>query len=288
MTVYALLLVLLSAVLHSVWNVLLRDCRDTETASYLQMLFSLPFLFIAAFLSGRLPAVSTIPTLIFSSVMQAAYYLLLSRCYRSANLSVVYPLTRGSAPVFVCLFSVLLGTEQLTLPVFFALMLIVFGIYLVNMPSLKVKDLLAPFRTLASDKSTRISFLIGITIALYTISDKQNVKADDPMVVCLIITLLPFLMLSPFLFRPAKIRSELSGAGWLRILVIAVCTFLGYFLVLAAMQTTNASYVSAIREVSVVMVAAYVVLRTKDKNFLPKVVGAVIIFIGILLVSILS
>ena len=113
--------------------------------------------------------------------MQAAYYLLLSRCYRSANLSVVYPLTRGSAPVFVCLFSVLLGTEQLTLPVFFALMLIVFGIYLVNMPSLKVKDLLAPFRTLASDKSTRISFLIGITIALYTISDKQNVKADDPM-----------------------------------------------------------------------------------------------------------
>lgn len=288
MNLQTLTLIFIAAIFHAVWNVILKDAKDNLTALWLQMVVSLIYLLPFSFLCYGLPPKEALPTLIFSGVMQAVYYMLLGKCYQSGNLSIVYPLTRGSAPVFVCIFSVLLDLETLTLPVFFSLLLIVFGIYIVNMPAFNLKSIMAPFKTLIEDSSTRLSILVGITIALYTLSDKINVRYTSPFVVYSILTLIPAVLLAPHLCKKDKIKEELAGKGKFRILGISVFMVAAYCLVLIAMSNCNASYVSSIREVSVVFVALYTSLRSKNPNWQPKIIGSVLIFSGIVLVSYLT
>lgn len=283
-----LTLIFIAAILHAVWNIILKKTQDNLTALWLQMLVTVIYLMPFSLICFRLPPKESLPTLFFSGIMQAAYYVLLGKCYQSGNLSIVYPLTRGSAPVFVCIFSVVLGLETLTFPVFLSLLLIVFGIYIVNMPALNFKSILAPFKTLAQDPSTRLSMLVGVVIALYTLSDKVNVRYTSPFIVYAVITLIPTVLLAPLLCKKEKVKAELAGKGKFRIVGISVFMVAAYCLVLLAMTNCNASYISSIREVSVVFVALYTSLRSKNPDWQPKILGSVIIFTGIILLSYLT
>lgn len=283
-----LTLIFIAALLHAVWNIILKETQDNLTALWLQMLVTVIYLMPFSLICFGLPAKESLPTLLFSGIMQAAYYVLLGKCYQSGNLSIVYPLTRGSAPVFVCIFSLVLGLETLTFPVFLSLLLIVFGIYIVNMPALNFKSILAPFKTLAQDPSTRLSMLVGVVIALYTLSDKVNVRYTSPFIVYAVITLIPTVLLAPLLCKKEKVKAELAGKGKFRIVGISVFMVAAYCLVLLAMTNCNASYISSIREVSVVFVALYTSLRSKNPDWQPKIIGSVIIFTGIVLVSYLT
>lgn len=283
-----LTLIFIAAILHAVWNIILKKTQDNLTALWLQMLVTVIYLMPFSLICFGLPPKESLPTLFFSGIMQAAYYVLLGKCYQSGNLSIVYPLTRGSAPVFVCIFSVVLGLETLTFPVFLSLLLIVFGIYIVNMPALNFKSILAPFKTLAQDPSTRLSMLVGVVIALYTLSDKVNVRYTSPFIVYAVITLIPTVLLTPLLCKKENVKAELAGKGKFRIVGISVFMVAAYCLVLLAMTNCNASYISSIREVSVVFVALYTSLRSKNPEWQPKILGSVIIFTGIILVSYLT
>jgi drug/metabolite transporter (DMT)-like permease len=280
-----LFLILLAALFHSIWNILAKNSRNNLTLLWLQMVITAVILLPYSLLIFDFPVIDAWPTLLFTSAMQITYYILLSRCYRSGNLSIVYPLTRGSAPVFVCLFSMLLGTENLSLPIILSLLLTVFGIYLVNMPELTLASLTAPFKVLKKDKTTRLSILIGIIVAAYTISDKRNVLYCDPLLVYTVICVIPALCLAPFMLRKRALKEELTHGGWFRALAVAAFTFLAYYLVLAAMRSCDASYVSSIREVSVVFVAIYTCLKNKETQWKSKITGSVIIFIGIFLLA---
>lgn len=288
MNLQTLTLIFIAALLHAVWNIILKEARDNLTALWLQMLVTVVYLVPLSLIYFGLPPKESLPTLIFSGIMQAVYYVLLGKCYQSGNLSIVYPLTRGLAPVFVCIFSVVLGLETLTFPVFLSLLLIVFGIYVVNMPALNFKNILAPFKTLIQDSSTRLSMLVGVVIALYTLSDKVNVRYTSPFTVYAVITLIPTVLLAPLLCKKEKVKAELAGKGKFRIVGISVFMVAAYCLVLLAMTKCNASYISSIREVSVVFVALYTSLRSKNPDWQPKIIGSVIIFTGIVLVSYLT
>lgn len=287
MELRVLALVLLAALFHSVWNILAKGARNSLVLLWLQLVVNSLWLAPALLLWGEIPEEAW-PFLLLSGGLQLLYYLLLAKCYGSGNLSVVYPLTRGSAPVVVCLLSVALGIDVLTPTAFGLLLLILFGIYLVNMPTLSWKSLKAPFVTLREDPSTRLSLLVGVVIALYTLSDKMSTRYTSPLVIFAVITILPALALSPKLARWSLIREECRGGGWVRVLIVAGFTFLAYYLVLVAMGRSQASYVSSIREVSVVFVSLYAVLTGQEKNWQPKLLGAGIIFVGILLLSLQS
>lgn len=283
MTLVTLCLIFLAALFHSIWNIIAKSSKHKLTLMWLQMMITSVFFVPYAMLRFGLPAREAWPTLIFSSVMQITYYVLLSKCYRSGSISIVYPLTRGSAPMFVCLFSILLGTEHFHRSVLLAVFLMVLGIYLVNMPDLSLKSLSAPFKVLRDNKSTRLSILIGVVVSAYTISDKQNVRYCDPLLIYTVISVIPALCLAPFLLRRQTIREELSHNGWIKALIVAAFTFLAYYLVLVAMKDSDASYVSSIREISVVFVAIYSAIREKGTDLRSKVLGSVVIFISILL-----
>lgn len=288
MTIQTLSLILLAAVFHATWNILAKSSKHNETLLWLQMIISTIVLTPFVFLFYGLPPAAAWPTLLASGVLQALYYLFLSRCYSIGNLSIVYPFVRGSAPVFVCLFSFLLGFEHLSFPVVIALLLTVSGIYLTNMPQLSFSCISAPIRTLIHDKPTRFSLLTGVMIACYTLVDKQNIKYCDPILVYYIICIIPALLLAPSILKKKEIKAELQQKGWIRACLVSLFTFLAYVLALFAMKYTDATYVSSIREVSVVFVVIFQSIRSHDHNWKPKLVGSIIIFTGIFCMSFFS
>ena len=104
----------------------------------------------------------------FSALIEAAYYFWLSQAYRYGDLSLVYPLARGSAPLFVPLFAALFLGERLSAPAALGVLLVVGGVIALHLPGLGRKALQTLARRLRQP-GTRYALLSGG--ASFTVSD---------------------------------------------------------------------------------------------------------------------
>lgn len=278
-------LLFLSALCHASWNIIAKGAKDKLTFLWCQIVIASALLAVPVIMLCPAPKPQGYLFLAVSGIMQALYYFLLAKTYTIGEISVVYPLTRGSAPVFVCIFSALMGLEKITLPMFLSVLLIFAGIYTVNMNSLSINELAAPIKTLINVPQTRLSLLNGLIVAAYTLSDSQSVKYTDPLMIYWIIAVIPAVLLTPLIIKRGRLREEIK-LNASKIVPVSVLTFLAYFLVLAAMRYSEASYISSVREVSVVFASIYSAAVLKEKFPAPKIIGACIIFAGIFLLSV--
>src|SRR5690349_5690512 len=98
----ALLLALAAAVVHAGWNLLLAGAGDTRPAAAAPLLISVAVWVVPAVAVWRIES-EAVPYLIGAAVLQLAYFALLAAAYEAGEMSLVYPLARGSAPVIVAL-----------------------------------------------------------------------------------------------------------------------------------------------------------------------------------------
>jgi len=279
----ALGMVLLSAGFHAGWNLLARQASDKLTFLWLQMALAagalaLPCLFLSA------PDPRAYPFALLSGLLQTAYYLLLAQTYTCAAVSRVYPLTRGSAPLFVCLLSLAAGDKAVTAAMLPPIFLIVLGLYGINLEGWGRRRLLAPLRTLAKEPRTRLSLLNGLVIAAYTLTDGRTVRYADPLWIYFWISVIPAALLAPAMLRQGRIRREWKRDG-LRAAAVSALTFAAYALVLLAMRRGSAACVSAVREVSIVFVTLYARFVLREKMPAVKLLSSAVIFLGILLLD---
>lgn len=297
MNIATLGLLLLSALMHALWNILLRRTDDKLITAFMQMTVSVILLAVPVALTCDLPTFAGARWLIASAIMQTAYYALLAKTYKSGAMITVYPLTRGSAPLFVCGLSAALGLERIGLSAGASILVIVAGLYIINIRGTGVSALTEPFRTLRDEPGSRLALVTGLVIAAYTLTDKKSVEYNPPLLIYFVDVLVPPLVMSPLLFRRrAAVRSEVRRHGPL-IVVISLSTFAAYYLVLTAMKSAAASYISSVREVSIVFVTLYTLARERrrrrtlsggadaPRGALFPIVGSVLTFAGILALS---
>src|SRR5215210_1933368 len=108
MPLSALSLALAAAFLHALWNLLLARARDTQAATAVALLVAVAAFAPAAAQTWRVEP-SVWPYLVASSCLELAYFALLAFAYGRAEMSLVYPLARGSAPVLVLVGTGLVG-----------------------------------------------------------------------------------------------------------------------------------------------------------------------------------
>lgn len=168
---YVLWLVLGTAVLHAGWNALAKSVGDRWVASTLIGVVN-GIGGIACILVFGLPAPGAWPFLVASALLQAVYLLTLTSAYRHGDLSRLYPIMRGTAPVLVTAVSVLVLNEQLSPSSWLGLTVLVAGI-----------GLLAVGRGLPRrGDGLGLAVLTGVIIASYTVSDGIGVRiGDQPM-----------------------------------------------------------------------------------------------------------
>jgi drug/metabolite transporter (DMT)-like permease len=221
-----------------------------------------------------------------SAAFELGYYGSVVGAYRSGDLSLAYPLARGSAPLFLSLWGTLLLGEAASPAGLAGIGLIVAGLYVVNLPGLG--EWAAPFRALRT-AAPRWALFGGLCISAYTALDKVGVQLVTPVIyiylvlaVCLALATPPVLALGGW---PA-LRDEWRSGKW-AILFAGVATLAGYATVLWVMRHgTPAVYAGAVREVSVVLAALAGSLGLKEGRAGPRLVGAALVAAGTALIAV--
>lgn len=281
MPVLAIFLLFGSALLHTTWNLLLKQAGEKFIATWWAILLGsavfLPFLFFSG-----LPARETWLLLFVSVLMEAAYYFTLATAYRDADFSLVYPLARGTAPGLIAIWSVLFLGEKLSGPGTFGLAVIILGLLFVGGSNFRQSRDVTPHL-----RGVMLALILAFLISVYSTIDGFAVKHTPAFSYTVLVFFLLPLFSSPLVFRVygwSVLKTELS-AHWIRIVSVGLLTVSAYLLALVAYSMAPISYVGAIREVSVVLgaFAGWQFLNERLGGW--RVFGSVIIFAGILMIA---
>lgn len=283
MTLAALSLILGSAFIHATWNLLAKRAGGGAafvwSAAVAGALLYLP---ITAAL-GQFQQVHwtwlTVAFLVGSGVLQTLYFITLQRGYQAGDLSLVYPLARGTGPLFAMLGAILLLGERPTLAGLAGALLVIGGVFAIS-------------RTAAAGGSVRLSvvgygLLTGLFIAGYTLWDKVAVShlLLPPVLYDTFSVAIRALLLIPVgVRRWPEVVSLWEHHKWEMIGVGFLSEF-AYILVLIAMQTTPVSYVAPMREISIVIATVMGAVLLKEGRLRQRLPAAAAILIGVVVLA---
>lgn len=284
MTGFALALILVAAFVHASWNFLAK--RAGGGATFVWLFAALSALFYLPVAIGvclwQRPHVGGIETLFLagSAVLHLFYFLLLQRGYAHGDLSVVYPVARGSGPVLATAAAVAILGERPTVPALAGAALVITGVFVIS-------GGLQGFRRGRAGRSVSFGLATGVLIAGYTVWDKVSVSTLllPPVLVDYCSNLGRTLLLTPYALN----RRDEIRALWARsrkeIVWVALLTPLSYILVLTAMVFTPVSYVAPAREVSVLIAVAMGAGLLSEGQAGRRMVAAGLIVMGIVLLA---
>ncbi|AJP57433.1 transporter [Pandoraea vervacti] len=215
-----------------------------------------------------------------SAALHIAYAKTLQDGYDRAELGVVYPIARGTAPMLTMLVAVALMGEKLRAMALVGALLIVAGMLVVTGN---------PFRNGSRRALQGVLWgtVTGATIASYTLWDSYSVTSWHlaPVSYYACTLLLQSVMLTPLAWRH---RHQISGtlrADAAPILIVAMCSPLAYILVLTAMQTAPVALVAPLRESSIVVGALLAYRLFRENHLARRIVGAIVVLAGIVAIS---
>ncbi len=283
----AMTIVLASAVLHAGWNFLLK--KSERKIVFIWWFLLLAGVFYLPMFLYYLPQV-VIPVqgwycIVATGLIHGVYFWCMGGAYQRGDLSLVYPLARGSGPLFIPIFAVLLLREQVSPLGMAGIALIVVGIYCAHLCSFTRAAFLEPFRALRRGASLWALFT-GFAIASYSLVDKVGVGLVYPPVYIYLMLVISLLTITPGVLL--RERRSLMPEWQSRKGSIAVVGFLSgftYLMVLFALTMSKVSYVAAVREVSIVLSALFGIVWLGEKNGRQKLIGAVLIALGVIVIG---
>lgn len=260
----ALLLVLAAAGLHALWNLAAKRAGGDHRFAFLTVLMSVllwaPVALQAA--PAELPRWGGLAwaVVLLSAALHVVYFLTLLRGYREADLTVVYPVARGSGPLLTAAAAVLLLGETLSTAGTFGVLGVCGGVFLIaGGPGLWRA------RAAGADPAARQRLLLGLRwgaltgalIACYTVVDGYGVKVllMAPLLFDFMCNVLRLPMMLPLVWRDGAGLRHALRTQWRPALVVAVLGPAGYIMVLHAVQLAPLSHVAPAREVSMLIAA---------------------------------
>jgi drug/metabolite transporter (DMT)-like permease len=263
----ALVLVLASAAVHALWNWLVADAEDVHATSAVSLLAGAALFAPAALLTWNVGG-EAIPYVLGSAALELVYFGLLAAAYSRADLTFVYPIARGSAPVIVLVVSgaflgVALGAAQVA-----GVLAVAAGVLLIRgVPH-------------GGDRTTLLLALaVGACIAGYTLVDDHGLEhaaALSYFELVVVLVAVPYAAAVATRGGTGALRRAATG----RALVAGAGMFGAYALTLAALELAEAAPVAALRETSVVMAALAALVLRREPEPGRRLAGAAVVFAG--------
>jgi len=263
LTLTALVLVLGSAAVHALWNALLADADDTHATTAVMLVSGVVLFAPVAALTWDVDG-AALPYILASGTLELVYFGLLATAYSRAELTFVYPVARGSAPVIVLVVSVA------------ALGAAVSGLQAAGVLVVAAGVLLVRGLSRGRGADLALALAVGACIAGYTLVDDHGLEHADPipyLALVLVVAALPFAAV----VGPTAMRAALSR----RAVLAGAMMFFAYVLALAALQRAEAAPVAALRETSVVMAAIGAAVWGRSKVPATRVLGAALVVGGV-------
>ncbi|HEY8538341.1 MAG TPA: DMT family transporter [Steroidobacteraceae bacterium] len=280
MPLIALAAVLLAAFTHATWNLAAKRAAGSRHFVWLYSVGSVIVYTpaVAWILIRERPHFEWVQgvALLATGILHLGYSLMLQAGYRASDLSLVYPLARGSGPLLSFIAAAVLLGEQVTGLSVLGVVLVVSGI------------LLVAGLTREPHKAPRVGIAYGLGtgafIAAYTINDGWAVKVLllSPILVDYCGNLFRVLVLAPSVLRDRARAAQEVREYYRPAAVVSVLGPLGYILVLYAMQIAPISHVAPARELATLIGTYFGARLLKEQAAPARIAGAACIVVGVL------
>ncbi|MBM4277290.1 MAG: hypothetical protein FJ130_05310 [Deltaproteobacteria bacterium] len=290
MTPLSILLVLISALIHSSWNFFTkRGNFPVEFFFWVSLwgvIFYLPF-FISFEILPSLFFKAPIELwwkVILSGIFEAVYFICLIKAYQVGDLSLIYPISR-SAPLFTQVWAVLFIGEVFSETGFIGIGLVMLGLFVISLKEFRLR----PSSTAFSHLNIR-PFLLALSAALassiYSVIDKAAVEMIHPIYYLWLINLsMSFFIGIYLLFGKEFSLRKVWEQSKKEILLVSLLQNAAYLLVLMAMTTSKVSYVVAFRQAGALFGALMGILLLKEAQWKTRITGALILTLGLILIG---
>jgi drug/metabolite transporter (DMT)-like permease len=256
----ALALALAAAVVHALWNLLLAGSRDPQASTGAAMLLGCAVFSPVAVLLWDVSSAAW-PYIAASAVLELIYFALLALAYAHGQMTLVYPLARGSAPVIVLAVSVAFLGASVSVAAVLGVLLVSVGVVLVRG---------------AAIGGAWLALGVGAAIAAYTLVDNAGLAHAGPLPYLELVLVVPAVAYAGVLGR-ARVAPAI---GW-RTLLAGAGMFGAYALTLGALRLAAAAPVAAVRETSIVMATILGAVVLHETVGRARLAGAVVIVAGV-------
>lgn len=297
MTLSAIAIVLLSALMHALWNLYYKRSRDGTglflTSTALQVGVLLP-LFVYLVCVHGIPR-QGVMFVVSSSILQGIYLFLLARAFRAGEMSLVYPIAR-SAPVLVAIWGALFLGERLAMLGIVGVVLSVTGAWLIEASenSFGARAQGRPRVSLA----VWLALITAFVISIYSIIDKLGISIFASSTLppsarlggSLIYAYLTFVILG--LTLAAGKGTRLAGLGdllkseWRWAIAVAVLSFLSYFLLIFVLSFSSVTYAVSVRQASIIFGVLLGGYKLRESRMPMRLAASVVIVAGLILIGI--
>jgi drug/metabolite transporter (DMT)-like permease len=278
-------LVAIAALAHATWNLTVKRARTSGTR-FLWLTFVVGAVLFAplgivTLAQPGVPLGTVLVLAVGSGILQLAYFVLLQRGYRLGDVSIVYPLARGTGPLLTVVFAIILFGERPS-----PLGLIGAGIVIVGVVVIG----LAGGRARAAHNRVGILYglLVGVMIAAYTLWDANAVVSHKlpPVGYFWVSLLMQVVVFAPAALRSPRVTLDVARRHWFAAIVVGVLAPLAYVLILFAFQLAPVSLVAPAREVSVVVVALGGWLFFREPHPVQRTLGSAVVLAGVALLAV--
>ena len=281
MILAAVALALVAATMHGTWNVMVKTSADPLIAFYRSTLAAATIMTVPAAIAALAFRPDSSPAVLgflaLSAALEVAYMWLLSSAYVRGELSVVYPIARGSAPLLAVAIGLGVLNERLSGAQLIGVGLLLAGILAVTLPQ-------------TSGRATLPALLTGVAIASYTAVDRVGVRLTAPwfygwVLIVLMATGMAISIRVGARLRPSREPAE--TVSWRRAAAIGMISWGAYLLVLLALDLAPLAVVAPVREMAIVAVAIWGVWRLRERQAAGlKIAGAAVTLVGVTLLAI--
>jgi len=276
-----MLIVLFAAILHASWNFLIKQKEDKHISMTAVVLGHIPLALVALIFSP-FPKFKSLPYIIIGALLHTGYQLFLLYSYRIGDLSQVYPLARGVAPLIVAGISVTFLGVNLD-PIALAAIIII-GTGIMSLTLVRRSDGLRNYR------AALLSIATGGFIAAYSLVDGMGARvATTALGFYGSLSLLNALFFAIIIkiIRPGIIKNMIFNNY--KLALTGGCTsFTAYALVIWAFTMAPIAMVTALRETSIIFALLLGVFALKERLDLIKIFACMLTIFGVVLLRINS
>jgi len=288
LSVAALALVVLASLIHATWNLLTKRAAAAGApfvlaGSAIGVVAYAPWVAYLLFRGGMAWSVPVFACIALSAIIHIGYSLSLQRGYQLADLSVVYPVARGTGPMLSTIGAILILGETPKVERLIGLAFVVAGIAMIA-----TRGDLSTFRSSEAHRGVKWGAATGGFIASYTVTDAFAVKGLGvaPVVLDWCSLVLRCFVMAPILLRdPARAMTAMRG-HWLTVIAVGVLSPLSYILVLTALSLGSPlSVVAPMREMSMMVGALMGMIVLKEDVGPWRLIGCAVLLAGVVFLA---
>lgn len=287
MSLLAFSLIVTSAVMHALWNLLVKRSRHKTVFIWWMFVASTGLFTLILPLAPEpfyWPGGETLVMIAAGASCFVLYHLLNGRAYRGGDLSVIYPLSQTSM-VYVPVWGVTLLGERLSHTGLSGIILVIFGAYAVQMQRFSLAEFLRPFRDLRSS-SVRAALAAGFIYSIGSVAEKSGVKNYSPFYFTYLLVLLMLALMTVNLGR-RRYRRHIAAEfreHWRLILCSGPVMMASFLTFRYGLNMSPVSYAVPVRQVSVLVGVLIGILFLGESCGRIRLISAMLILAGAVMI----